>query len=346
VFDISNPSSPTLTDHRLSTNTVAYNRYYDIQDGAVSPDFSRIGIVQGTSTNSDYATLVPTTETTGQLSWQHFLRDSAFGVAISNNAVYVSGHFCKIDAGPGATDTLAPNSGPSSCTGSTNFAGGAWRTQLAALRISDGTPLNWNPGNDAGRGGTALTVVSRGLLSGFDGDRTDNFRTGTTAFFDFGAPDDPRADQTCAATDNGDGSITLDWTAIPGENSYVIRRNGSWLTTPGNVLTYTESPDDGTFTYVIRSRMAGTTTNTTCTPTITIDGPNPGAQTCDLNVVGGDAVLTWTAIPGENNYIIRRNNSWLATVGNTLTFTDTNYSAGDSYVIRSRMAGTTTNTTC
>ena len=70
-------------------------------------------------------------------------------------------------------------------------------------------------------------------------------------------------------------------------------------------------------------------------------------QTCSISIDGnGDAVVTWTSIPGEDSYVVRRNNSYLATAGNTLTFVDADFSAGDSYVIRSRMDGVTTNTNC
>ena len=427
VFNISNPANPTLTAHRMATNIPAYSYYYDIQDGAVSPDFTKMATVQGTATVSDYTTAVPTTEASGQHSWTHFMRDSSFGVAMTNDTVYVAGHFCKIDAGPGATQTMAPNSGPSSCTG-VFFGGGAWRTQIAALDINDGTPQTWNPGNDAFRGGTAVTVVNRGLLVGYDGDRTNHIRVGTTAFFDFGAPPDPREDQTCTAAVNGfdvdltwdavagidsyhvrrnnswiaspgnvtsytdtppagthtyeirtyldgvvwdttceptvtvdppdpqtctatlnpDDSITLTWDAIAGEDNYTVRRNGGWVATAGNVLTYDHSPGPGIHTYVIRSRMNGLTTNTTCAPTITVeDPPPPPAQKCSYIVgAGGEYILTWTPIAGEDNYIVRKNNSWLATVGNVVTYTDVDGQPGDDYVIRSYMAGNTTDTTC
>ena len=433
IFNVSNPNAPTLTNHRMSTGASAYTWYSKIQDGAVSPDFSRIGIAAGFNTNADYVTLVPTTESAGQLSWQHFMRDTNTSIAISNNAVYVAGHFCKPDAGPGPTVTSAPNSGPSSCTGSNNFAGGAWRTQMAALSIADGTPLDWNPGNDAFRGATAVTVVSRGLLIGYDGERVNNRRVGSTAFFDFGAAPDPRESQTCTAavdanfdvnldwtavpggvdgdsyvvrrdgvfladagnttsytdsppngtytyrirtaingvdwdttcepsvvvdappppaqsctaTENGNGSVTLTWTPIPGENNYIVRRNNSYVATAGNTLSFTESPGTGTFTYLIRSNMAGTQTNTTCNPDITIDTPPPDAQTCTAMVNGdGSVTLDWTAIIGEQNYIVRRNNKWLATVGNVLTYADEAAGAGDTYLIRSRLGGVQTNTTC
>ncbi len=432
IFDVSNPNAPTLTNHRMSTNANAYTNYTRIQDGAVSPDFSRIGIAAGFSTVADYVTLVPTTEAAGQLSWQHFMRDSNTGIGISNNAVYVGGHFCKPDDGPGPTVISAPNMPGLRSISSGTWLTPAWRTQLAALNIADGTPLDWNPGNDSFRGATAVTVVSRGLLVGYDGARTNNRRVGATAFFDFGATPDPREDQTCSASvdanfdvnltwtlvaggvdddnyqvrrdgvfvadagntttytdspDNGtytyrirtllngvewdttceptvtvdappppaqtctateaNGLVTLTWTAIAGENNYIVRRNNTYIATAGNVLTFDDSPGNGTFTYVIRSNMAGVQTNTTCNPDITIDDPPPPGQTCTATVNGdGSVTLVWTAIAGENTYVVRRNNSWLETVGNILTYTDTGAAAGDTYVIRSSMGGVQTNTTC
>lgn len=427
VFNIADPANPTLTPHRMATNTVAYSRYYDIMEGAISPGFSSIVLAMGTSTASDYVYSIPTGESAGQFGWEHYMRDTSFSIAVSNNAVYVGGHFCKIDEGPGPTEIMAPNGGgPSSCTG-TNFPGGAWRSQLAALNPADGTPLTWNPGNDAYRGVSAITVVSRGLLVGYDGLRTNFRRVGTTAFFDFGAPaEDPRTGQTCTtsvdpvgtvtldwtpvaeidqydivrngttvanlgdvatysetpaagtytyvvrsdlngvswdttcspnvtinppaggctATLNPDDTITLSWDPVAGVNDYVVRRNGSWIASPGDVLTYTDNPGVGTHTYVIRTRPGGQVTDTTCNPTITVENNQPG-QTCAVTTnPDGSITLDWTEVVGEDRYVIRKNGSWLASVDNALTYTDATAQPGDTYLIRSRMAGTTTNTDC
>ena len=431
IFDISDQNTPTLTNHRISTLANSYTYYFDIQAGAFSPDFSKVGLANGTATVSDYVTVLPTTEAPDQFGWEHFMRDSSFGMAMTNSTAYVTGHFCKIDEGPGATDVMAPSSGPSTCTGTLPFyEGGAFRTQLAALDITDGTPLTWNPGNDALVGGRAVTVVNRGLLVGFDGDRTDDIRTGTTAFFDFGAPpppEDPRVGQTCTAVGNGfdvdltwddvpeinnfivrrnsgwvaspgdvtsytdsppagthtyyirtsyegvqwdttcnptvtveappaqtctatlnpDDSITVNWDQIAGEDTYIVRRNAAFIANVGPALTYTESPGDGVFTYVIRSRMAGVTTNTTCAPTITVDIPPPPPQTCSATDNGdGTVTLVWDEIEGEDKYTVRRDNVWITDVLNELTYEVTGHTAGDTYVIRSRMAGVTTDTNC
>lgn len=344
IFNIANPAAPSLTNHRMSTAANSYTYYYDIQDGSFSPDFTKIGLANGTATVSDYVSVIPTTEAAGQLLWQHFMRDSSFGIALTNDIAYVTGHFCKIDEGPGATTAMAPNSGPSTCTG-VQFAGGAWRTQLAALDINTGTPLTWNPGNDALVGGRALTVVNRGLLVGFDGDRSDDIRTGTTAFFDFGAPEDPRVGQTCSAVVNG-LDVNVSWDAVPGVTSYVVRRNTSWLASPGNVTSYTDTPPAGTHTYYIRTTLNDAQWTTTCSPTVTVNPPGD-FQTCSALLNGDDSItLSYTGIPGENSYNIRRNGSFTANVGANLTYTESPGDGVFTYVIRSRINGVTTNTTC
>jgi hypothetical protein len=357
IFNIANQNNPSLTNHRMATNLNAYSYYNDIQDGAFSPDFQHVAIVQGTATVSDYVHVLPTTEAAGQFKWVKFMRDSSFSVGMTNDTVYVGGHFCKIDTGPGATQVMAPNSGPDTCTG-VFFAGGAWRTQLAALSMDNGTPLTWNPGNDALRGASAITVVSRGLLVGFDGDRTDDIRTGTTAFFDFGGPlqppvdppvDPPPADdQTCTATFNANGSASITWTTIDGETTYVVRKNGSYLATIGNALSYTDPAAAAADAWIIRSKQGGVTTNTTCDAdgNPPVDPPPAGDQTCTVTFDGNGADLAWTSIDGEDEYIVRRNGSYLANVGNDLAYTDPGGDANDTWIIRSRMNGATTNTTC
>jgi hypothetical protein len=429
IFNISNQNNPTLTNHRMATNLAAYTYYNDIQDGAFSPDFQHVGMVQGTATVSDYVTVLNTTESPNQFKWVKFMRDSSFSIAMTNNTAYVGGHFCKIDTGPGATATMAPNSGPGNCTG-TAFAGGVWRTQVAALSMANGTPQTWNPGNDSFRGAAAVTVVNRGLLLGFDGNRSDNIRTGTTAFFDFGAPADPRDGQTCTATVNqdqtvslswtnvagiddwsvrrnnsfvaitgarsytddpppgtydydirsqldgiqwdtscntvtvtdppgadqsctasvDDGVVTLSWTAIAGEDSYQVRRDDTWQATQGG-LNYNESPGAGSYVYEIKSKMDGVTTLTSCTPSPTVVGdappPPPADQNCTATFnANGSATVAWTSIDGENSYVVRKNGTFLASAGNALSYNDPGASAGDEWVIRSRMGGVTTNTTC
>ena len=197
VIDISNPAAAQLTAHRSSGYTIAQGGLADLQDIGISPDGTAIGLAFGTATRSDYVFLTAATDAAVTPRWNHSMRDSSFGVAVSNNAVYVGGHFCKPAGGPGAAELMAPRAGiASDCTGtSTGWpTAGVWRSKLAALSLTDGTPLAWNPGNASYRGASELTVTSRGLLVGYDGERTSGIRTGALAFLDLGgALDDQTA---------------------------------------------------------------------------------------------------------------------------------------------------------
>ncbi|MCP4962084.1 MAG: DUF4082 domain-containing protein [Actinomycetia bacterium] len=182
IIDISDPENPQLTTHE-SYGYIPNVGY--VTDVSVSPDGSLIGVAGGKGTSADYVYLVDATDGRNRYRWNHYMRDSSFAIGVSDSAVYVGGHFCKIDSGPGASATLSPQMGFDSCTGQ-RMAGGVWRSQIAALSLADGTPLNWNPGTDAYIGHRELTVTTRGLLTGFDGNRVADRRVGSLAFFDFG----------------------------------------------------------------------------------------------------------------------------------------------------------------
>lgn len=190
VVDISNTARPLLTAHSFTQTHPEYGSRplgQSLQDVSVSPDGTMIGLAYGTATVSDYTYLVDAADRAQPVRWRKYLRDTGSGVAVSNNAFYVAGHFCKIDTGPGSTEVMSPRMGLNECTGS-GMSGGAWRSHVAALSLTDGTPLAWNPGADSGFGGRELTVTSRGLLMGFDGQRVDDVTTGALAFLDLGAP--------------------------------------------------------------------------------------------------------------------------------------------------------------
>jgi Bacterial Ig domain len=190
VIDIS-AAAPVLTPHSSTGYTTTQGQALGLkylQDASISPDGTVVGLAYGTATIADYVYLTPLTEAANtRFTWRHYMRDSSFGIGVTNTAVYVTGHFCRPDAGPGATEEMTPVAGvASTCTGTT-LAGGVWRSHLAALSLTDGTPLTWNPGNESFRGGQVITVTKRGLLIGFDGERTATIRTGALSFFDFGS---------------------------------------------------------------------------------------------------------------------------------------------------------------
>ncbi len=183
IIDISNPAAATLTGHQLINIPTPR---YDVQDIGISPDRQHYALVYGTATSSDYVYYASAQETTVTYQWRHYMRDSSFGVAVSDVAVYVGGHFCKLDSGPGPTEVMEPKLGFDGCTGARKYAGGVWRSHLAALDPADGTPLAWNPGQNSKVGAKSLEVVDRGLLVGSDGMWAGGRKTGTTTFFDLG----------------------------------------------------------------------------------------------------------------------------------------------------------------
>lgn len=182
VIDITAPAAPVLTAHSFAS-PLGLNY---LQDVSVSPDGSTIGLAYGTATVADFVYVVAAAESPQSYRWVHSMGDSSFGIAVSNNAVYVSGHFCKVAAGPGATDISTPKMGLDTCTGTFVNPSGAWRSHFAALSLADGTPLPWNPGQDSFVGGREMTVTTRGLLVGFDGERINSVRVGALGFLDFG----------------------------------------------------------------------------------------------------------------------------------------------------------------
>ena len=310
IFDISNPVSPSLTPHRMDEDTNAYDRFFDIQDGGVDPGFTTIAFAQGTATSSDYVHAIPTGESDNQFLWRHFMRDSSFGVAVSNNAVYVSGHFCRIDAGPGVADEMSPNT-LSVCTGvlldggcgPCDSADGVWRSQLAALSITDGTPLTWNPGNSALVGGRGVAVVNRGLLVGYDGEFTHGAatfrRVGTTAFFDFGSVDYPALDASCVATLNPDGTVAVSLSPGTSDFTFWLYRDGTYIDAPFGSTAFVDDPGIGTHTYELRAwewHVEGQAV--ACTPSINIAPlpPCSGLTPTIEGTLGGDS-LTGTDGP-------------------------------------------------
>ncbi len=365
VINIATPGTPSLTPHRSSIPTPTI----DLQDAGVSPDGQYIALVYGTATVSDYVYLVPTTESPQTPLWTKYMRDSNFSVAISDEAVYVGGHFCKIDAGPGASQLMAPNT-LDFCTG-VFFAGGVWRSQLAALRISDGTPLTWNPGNNSFGGAEELRVTERGLLVGYDGDRTNGFEVGTTAVFDFGPVGDTLPPTTATITAPSQGATVatpVNVKATAGDNvavtDYQYRLqadNGQWLqadsTLGTNPHVFTTSANGAgdldtnvavatADDYRIDVRALDASNNISlqwAERDVTITGGV--APTCTATISqGGSANLVWDAIPGQNSYQVRRNGSWVATV--SATNHTTSGSMADVFVIRYWTGGSPTEIPC
>ncbi len=128
--------------------------------------------------------------------------DSTYAVGISDEAVFLGGHFCWVESAS-APDPYPGDgefSNNNSCFG-TNPAGRfapdvVNRDQIAAVHPDTGHALDWDPGSDGLEGVLSIEVIGRGLLVGHDGTflgRDGNKRrawdVGRHGFFDIAIPD-------------------------------------------------------------------------------------------------------------------------------------------------------------
>jgi|GEM_PF-2465007 len=101
--------------------------------------------------------------------------DSTFAVGISEDTVYLGGHFCWVE-GPGSPEPW-PGDGEftnnNSCFGidpASRFAPDVVnRDQIAAFDPETGKALDWDPGSDGFVGIVSIEVIDRGVLVGHDG---------------------------------------------------------------------------------------------------------------------------------------------------------------------------------
>ena len=262
-FDISSNSTTLnnwqtlLYENELDRFTLRMRRL------AISPDGSYV--VQVTSGGDrppigDTAIRFPTSGGADvQAAWvsRHF--DSVLGVAISDDAVFVGGHFQfqeapgSDDPFPGDPDTVfgfGANQGPQILGDQV-----VQREQLGALDPSNGKSLAWNPGSDSFIGVQSLTWDDDlGLLVGHDGARFGGvnsigrhaiFPTGSIATTPTPTPTPTPGDGnfSCSASFNG-GSATVSFTGDLGD-SLQLRRNGSWAATvTGNSATINANTGD------------------------------------------------------------------------------------------------------
>ena len=161
---------------------------------------------------------------------------------------------------------------------------------------------------------------------------------------------------TCTATVLADGSVSLDWSEIPGASSYILRETGSFIRNVGNTTSFVVTdPDLGAQTYDLRAWIGGSPNDIVCN-TVNVEAPAPPPPpptpaapcTAALNA-DGTVTLSWLPVDGLANgdYIVRVNNRFLANARDNLSFVHTNPSSGtQQYVIRSRPAGTVNDVAC
>ncbi|NNC81849.1 MAG: hypothetical protein HKN94_17035 [Acidimicrobiales bacterium] len=141
----------------------------------------------------------------------------------------------------------------------------------------------------------------------------------------------------CTAVLNGDGQPVLTWDAVAGVDNYNVRDNGGWVATT-TATTYTDaSAVPGLNTYTIRYNMGGQQ-NITCQPApIDVPQPDPGGCTA-TTLPDGSLELNWTMVGSITRYQIR-DDGWIATVEDTLTYNIAAPEPGVTYNVRHKLGG-------
>ena len=124
-----------------------------------------------------------------QPRWISRCFDSIYSVAISEQAVYIGGHFAwnesptAPDPWPGLDDV-----GYGTGQGLSGYGLGdavVNREHLGALNPADGKALEWNPGSNSFEGNKAMEIHQRGLFTGGDATTQGGLNIGRIAFYDF-----------------------------------------------------------------------------------------------------------------------------------------------------------------
>lgn len=231
IIDLTPVGSPSLRPWRtdfFKDNTTDVGSSLAITDGAVSPDGSYFVVVSAGGDRplegKDAAVRFPTDgDGVVEPDWvsRHF--DSLFGVGISDQAVFIGGHF-QFQEAPGSTNPYPGDP-------LTNFGTGVLgqgpqvlgnevvaREQIGALNPETGKSFNWNPGASALVGVESIVVVERGLLVGQDGDRLGGQIVGRHGFFDIeSGPQDVELELTSSFDSHFNGQVVpLDEVVVSG----------------------------------------------------------------------------------------------------------------------------------
>ncbi len=144
----------------------------------------------------------------------------------------------------------------------------------------------------------------------------------------------PPAGAGCTATRVGT-TVTLTWTDNGERPS--VRRNGKWVTTLSRGTTsYVDRNAPAAASYLIRTNGQF---DRSCA------GGGGDVAGCTATRAGNTVTLRWTDDGGR--HIIRRNGSWLRTLGSDVdSFVDNNAPAGATYVVKTRGNGDVIDTPC
>lgn len=215
------PWRSTLWDENLA-RVGGVTRIYA---GDIAPDDSYFVVSSGSGGDappiSDTAVAYPLNDTSLQSSdvqplWiaRHF--DSIYSIAITEDAVYLGGHFQFIES-PTSDDPWPglDNVGYGTGQGLAGYGLGdqvVRRDHIAAVSPTTGKALEWNPldGSNSYEGNKAMEATSRGLFIGGDGMYQGGVRTGRVAFYDFNSVAFPPALPDTTITTPIEGRVVTD----------------------------------------------------------------------------------------------------------------------------------------
>ncbi|MEV7431806.1 PKD domain-containing protein [Nocardioides sp. NPDC092400] len=212
--------------------------------------------------------------------WISRLFDSVYSVAISEQAVYVGGHFAWNESPtspqpwPGLDDQ-----GYGTGQGLSGYGLGdavVKREHLGALNPVDGTAVEWNPGSNSFEGNKHIELTPRGLWTGGDASTQGEFNVGRLAFFDFGSVPAANGVET-VITDPIEGRIK------PVAEEFTI--SGTASAASGVRSVQVEIMDRGSRRYLNDDLTTwGTTTSNTITATLTTPGATSTGWTLPLSM--------------------------------------------------------------
>ena len=141
---------------------------------------------------------------------------------------------------------------------------------------------------------------------------------------------------TCQMQRSG-AQVTLDW--VDDGATFVIRRNGTWLATPGaGVNSFVDQNAPADAHYEVKAWSGGTVATWPCVSGI-------AAGECSVSAAGAGFVIRWVDIGGT--YVLRRNGSWLASPAPGATsYTDANAPANSTYQLVRWVGGQRTTAEC
>jgi len=134
----------------------------------------------------------------------------------------------------------------------------------------------------------------------------------------------------------GIGSVSLAWT-LGGMSTFRIKRSttsdmsgATTLTSSASSSPYSDTGRAANTTYYYTVEASNGTWGTASATASALTAP---AQVTGLAATNGDtqSVLTWSAVTGSTGYLVYKNGTLLATLGNVLTYTATGLTNGTGY---------------